>query len=82
MRRCRSLCADLGSHKQLPGGDGVRRRLLSYAALHCPPTRMPLLLEELREVERRMEQTAGAAGAAAWGMGQAVQKARETSPEM
>eukprot|EP00198_Chlamydomonas_reinhardtii_P007404 XP_001696740.1 predicted protein [Chlamydomonas reinhardtii] len=58
-----SLCADLGSHKQLPGGDGVRRRLLSYAALHCPPTRMPLLLEELREVERRMEQTAGAAGA-------------------
>ncbi|KAG2437019.1 hypothetical protein HYH02_011450 [Chlamydomonas schloesseri] len=50
-----SLCADLGSHKQLPGGDGVRQRLLSYAVLHCAPARMPLLLEELREVERRLD---------------------------
>ncbi|KXZ45400.1 hypothetical protein GPECTOR_55g306 [Gonium pectorale] len=47
-----SLCADLGCCRRL-SDDVVRQKLLSYALLHCPPARMPVLLEELRAAERR-----------------------------
>ncbi|GLI69541.1 hypothetical protein VaNZ11_014186 [Volvox africanus] len=55
-----SLCADLGSTRQLQD-DVVRQQLLSFALLHCPAERMTRLLEDLRAAEKRCSGEAGGA---------------------
>jgi hypothetical protein len=60
------VCAAVGQDQRLDD-PGARRRLLAFAAAHCPAEQLPDVLEDLQVCDRRLLGAGECSGAAGGG---------------